>query len=107
MVCKITRLSKAVSLSFAAQEDFIEEIISRMAIKGNRVTGEISNPQIVKQGLEILLSICMAYSNPKGFIEAHNLGPLFVQLKSSAQMKNLVIIEEIAGALLDICNSTI
>jgi len=102
IVCKITRLSKAVSLSFARQRDFIEEIIQGMTIKGNGVSGEITNPQIVKQGLEISLSICMAYSNPRHFIDSHNLKPLFIQLKSIAQARNLVIIEEIAGTLLDI-----
>lgn len=103
IICKMTRLSKAVSLSFAMQDDFMEEIIQAMRVRGSGASGEILNPQVVKQGLEVLLSICMACSDPQAFVDSHNLKPLFAQLQRVAKAKNLVIIEEIVGTLLEVC----
>ena len=100
IISKITRLSKTVSLSFSIQSEFIEEIIRGITMKDNRLAGEVINPQVVKQGLEILLNICVAHPNPQFFIDSHNLKPLFVQLEKTAKAKNLVIIEDIVGNLL-------
>ena len=74
-------------------------------MKDSRVPTEASNPQVVKQGLEILLNICSSHPNPRSFINAHNLYPLFVQVAKTAKSRNLVIIEEIVGSLLNLYNT--
>ena len=105
VICRITRVSKAVAMALSVHAEFIEEIIHRMTMKDSRVPTEASNPQVVKQGLEILLNICLAHSNPRSFINLHNLHPLFVQVAKTAKSRNLVIIEEIVGTLLSIYNN--
>jgi len=102
IISRLTRVSKSVALAFSVNEEFVSEIIHRMVMKESRVTSEPSNPQVIKQGLEILLNICVAHPNAKTFINNHGLHPLFLQIAKMAKAKNLVIIEEIVGTLLNI-----
>lgn len=76
-----------------------------MTQKEGRISSEASNPQVVKLGLEILLNICISHSNPRAFINSHNLYPLLLQVAKSAKSNNLVIIEEIVGTLINIYNA--
>jgi hypothetical protein len=102
---RFTRVSKAVSLALALNQNFVEEIIRRMAVKESRGAGEVSNPQVVKQGLEILLNLSSAHSTSRDFIDSHNLHPLLVQIGRIAKNRNLVIIEDIVDTLLNIYNT--
>jgi len=74
-------------------------------MKESRGSSEVSNPQVVKQGLEILLNLSLAHSNPRGFIDSHNLHPLLIQIGRIAKNRNLVIIEDIVDTLLNIYNT--
>lgn len=76
-----------------------------MTQKEGRVPTEANNPQVVKLGLEILLNICVSHNNPRTFINSHNLYPLLLQVAKTAKSNSLVIIEEIAGSLINIYNA--
>ncbi len=102
IICRFTRVSKPVALAFSVNDEFIAEVIQRMTMKESRIPSEASNPQVVKQGLEILLNICMAHPNARSFINSHNLYPLLVQIAKTAKARNLVIIDEIVSSLLNL-----
>lgn len=105
IIGRFTRVSKSVACALAMSEDFVEEIIRRMTMKESRVVSEVGNPQVVKQGLEILLNLSSAHASPRTFMDSHNLHPLLVQIGKIAKARNLVIIEDIAEILLSVYNT--
>ena len=79
--------------------------ISKSHVFLNRVAREVSHnsqPQLVKNCLDLLLLVCSKHPQPRELLDEYSLYPVIVRILHQSHDEDRVIVEEIATMLLEV-----
>jgi hypothetical protein len=93
----MTKISDNVALCLGNRSEFVKELVKVLGVKENKL---ITTPLIIKEALEIIANICMKHKDEKRFIDSNKLLGVLSRIKTIAEKKNLVIIDQILTNLL-------
>ena len=79
--------------------------ISKSQVFLNRVANEVSHssqPQLVKNCLDLLLLVCSKHARPRELLDEYSLYPVIVKILHQSHDEDRVVVEEIATMLLEV-----
>ena len=91
---RILRSSELITHEISNSQEFLSRLTKEVS--------QNSQPQIVKNCLDLLLTVCSKHPKPRDLLDKYNMYPTIVKILHQSHDEDRVVVEEIATMLLEV-----